>query len=83
MNLGIGIYWKPRTARRSRVLQSAGSVLLLAAPAVLIAAFFLEPPRVPERMITTAGVMLLLLGTMGHAAGTGGGTHSERSESCV
>ena len=42
------------------------------APAVLFAAFIVEPPRAtPDRYLTTAGMLLLLLGTLCHLPGRG------------
>jgi uncharacterized RDD family membrane protein YckC len=53
----------PSEAPGRRVAQLIGSVLLLAAPLVLIWAFSVEPARgVPSRPITLAGVILCLGG---------------------
>lgn len=47
----------------------AGSGLALAAPWVLVAAFFVEPPRASEdRVMTAIGVFLLALGILACAA---------------
>jgi hypothetical protein len=65
INLAVGIY-RPgtQTGWRGKVTL-AGSALLLAAPFVLLAAFFFEAPRgTPERALTFFGVLMLLLGVL-------------------
>lgn len=65
INLAVGIYctgslpgWRGRVAQ-------VGSVLLLAAPFLLLYAFFFEAPRgTPERAVTLLGVFLLLVGVL-------------------
>jgi hypothetical protein len=68
LHLCLGVYWHTAAAARRQALQLAGSVLLLLAATITIAAFFLEAKTGAERpalqvsMITTvAGVGLHLL----------------------
>jgi uncharacterized membrane protein SirB2 len=70
LNIAIGTYMRLSTEKRKRIAQVFGSICLLAAPAVLIAAFFYEPVRETlERRITQFGVILLLVGTLSHMLG--------------
>ncbi len=63
INVGLGIYFEAHPAGWRRTLQRIGSALLLAAPVILLAAFFLEPPQaVPERPLTSAGLFASLIG---------------------
>jgi heme A synthase len=72
LNGAIGIYLVPKEAGWRRAAQRFGSLLLLAAPAVLLAAFFLEPARgIPQRPLTTLGMVLSLGGIVLHALGRG------------
>jgi hypothetical protein len=69
-----GIHFLAREGGWQRSAQRFGSALLLVAPAVLVAAFFLEPPRGgAERPLTTLGMVLLLGGTVMHALARGRG----------
>jgi uncharacterized membrane protein YwaF len=65
INLAVGIY-RPGTRPGWRgIVALAGSALMLAAPLVLLAAFFFEAPRgTPERALTLLGVFLLLAGVL-------------------
>ena len=64
----------PKEAGWRRAAQRLGSLLLLAAPVVLVAAFFIEPARgAPERPLTTLGMVLLLGGIVMHALARGRG----------
>ena len=72
INLCLGIYLSGRTPGWRRTLQSVGSVLVLLAPALLLAGFFYEPVRGPNHTMiaplgifaTTAGVLLHLFSGM-------------------
>lgn len=71
-HLVLGRYLVLATARWRRVVQRASSVLLCLSPAVLLAAFALEPPHPdPERPLTGLGVQLLFAGTLGHLVAAG------------
>jgi hypothetical protein len=65
INIGVGIY---RTGTRPGwrgIAGLAGSALMLAAPFVLLYAFFFEAPRgTPERAATLIGVSMLLIGVL-------------------
>jgi hypothetical protein len=71
LNWQIGIHLRPADGARWQLgALRLGSALLLAAPIVLLAAFLLEPPRgVPQRPLTTLGMVLSLGGTVLHAFG--------------
>jgi hypothetical protein len=72
INWGVGIYIVAKEAGWRRAAQRFGSMLLLAAPAVLVVAFFTEPARaLPERPLTTLAMVLLLGGTVLHALARG------------
>ena len=67
-NFLMGMHLSAGLGRWRSQVQRLGSLLLLLAPAVFIAAFFLEPPRAsPERPITTSGMLLMLVGAALHA----------------
>jgi hypothetical protein len=72
LNWGVGIYFVGKEAGWRRGAQRFGSLLLLAAPAVLLAAFATEPARgLPDRPLTLLGMVLVLGGTVLHALGAG------------
>ena len=72
LNWGVGIHFVAKEAGWRRGAQRLGSALLLAAPALLVAAFFIEPAQGrPERTLTLLGMVLLLGGTVLHALGAG------------
>ena len=63
VNIALGCYWPGARAGWRGKLASAGGWLLLTAPLVLLAAFFVEPPRASaERGLTFLGVLLTLIG---------------------
>ena len=65
INIALGIYRTNARAGWRGMLASTGSALLLAAPFVLLFAFFFEAPRgTPERIVTTLGILMLLLGVL-------------------
>lgn len=67
INLGIGIYFSYRTERWRKGLQVAGSLLILAAPFLLIGAFFHEPAlKGLERTLTLPAVIALSVGALCH-----------------
>ena len=69
LNIGIGTYFFPQAQRWRRVLQRLGSILILPATPLVIAAFFYEPPRGSmQRPVTLLAVILLLAGTLSHLA---------------
>lgn len=67
INIGIGTYFSYRKERWRRVLQLTGSVLVLIAPFLLLAAFFYEPllPNL-QRTFTLPAIEFLLAGTLLH-----------------
>jgi hypothetical protein len=65
VNVALGCYWSGARAGWRGKLALGGSWLLLLAPAVLLYAFFAEPPRgSPERGFTFIGVLLTLVGVV-------------------
>jgi hypothetical protein len=68
VNIALGAYFVGREAGWRRTLQLAGSVLVVVAPALMLAAFFTEPGG-PElkRHFTLPAVQLLAAGTILHA----------------
>jgi hypothetical protein len=66
----LGLYLGASTPGWRLALQRLSSALLLAAPAVLLAAFFVEPPHgSPDRPLTLLGLALMLGGTAMQALG--------------
>jgi hypothetical protein len=67
INISTGTYLVLYSNNRVRNLQIIGSVLLLFAPILLIAAFFYEPPKArPDRYITGLGIVFILIGIICH-----------------
>jgi hypothetical protein len=65
VNLAIGMYRGATRPGWRGALGVTGSALVLAAPLILLYAFFVEPPRgVPERPATLIGAIGLLLGVL-------------------
>jgi len=65
VNLAIGMYRGSTRPGWRGVLGVTGSALVLAAPLILLYAFFAEPPRgVSERPATLIGAFVLLLGVL-------------------
>jgi hypothetical protein len=72
LNWGVGLYLVGKEPGWRRGAQRVGSLLLLAAPVVLVAAFFTEPARgSPDRPLTLLAMVLLLGGTVIHALARG------------
>ncbi|MDT7809029.1 MAG: hypothetical protein QOJ70_2842 [Acidobacteriota bacterium] len=68
VNLGVGSYFSYRERGWRRTLQVFGSVLIVVAPALMLAAFFTEPglPGL-KRHFTLPAVIILSVGTLLHA----------------
>ena len=70
LNIAVGTYLALGPGGWRRNLQLAGSLLYLAAPVLLLVAFFYEPPQArPERYLTVIGVIVLLVATVCHMVG--------------
>ncbi|HYO63423.1 MAG TPA: hypothetical protein VER08_07180 [Pyrinomonadaceae bacterium] len=70
LNLGLGAYFTPRRAAWRRGMQYAGSALVAASSALLVAAFFYEP-RWPAfyTPLSRLGLYTVLAGTLFHVFG--------------
>ena len=67
VNLGIGIYFTYRTPRWRKILQLAGSALIILAPLLIAAAFFYEPTlKGLKRPFTLPGIVALFAGVFLH-----------------
>ncbi len=67
VNICIGTYFNYRKERWRRTLQLLGSLMLLVAPFLLLAAFFYEPPLPHlQRTFTLPAIKSLLAGTLLH-----------------
>jgi hypothetical protein len=68
VNLGVGAYFVRRAGGWRKTLQTAGSILILLAPALMLAAFFAES-GVPglHRHFTLPAIIILSVGTLCHA----------------
>jgi len=65
INLAVGIYRRDTRPGWRGGVALTGSALVLAAPLVLIYAFFAEPPHgVPERPVTLIGAAMLAAGVL-------------------
>ena len=70
LNIAIGTYMITARETRKKGVQIFGSVCLLAAPVILIWAFFHEPVLESlDRSLTQLGMILLLVGTLSHLLG--------------
>jgi predicted permease len=78
LNICIGAYFSYHKNRWRKIVQLAGSSLVLAAPFLLVAAFFYEPALANlQRPFTKPAIIALLTGTLLHLlSGIG---HSEAS----
>ncbi|HEX8351876.1 MAG TPA: hypothetical protein VF611_03060 [Pyrinomonadaceae bacterium] len=81
VNLGVGSYFVRRGRGWRGALQLLGSALVLAAPALLLAAFFAEPGEPGlKRHFTLPAVVILSAGTLLHALsglGSGAGVRTD------
>ena len=67
LNLSFGLYLTCRAHGWRRRLQTIGSILVILSPILLLAGFFYEPTRGPDRtMIAPFGIFALALGTLFH-----------------
>ena len=67
INIAIGLNLPHQPLSWKRKLQTAGSLLLMTAPVLLIWAFFTEPTRgTVDRPLTHLGIVLTLLGIIAH-----------------
>ena len=68
VNVGLGAYFRAREGGWRRRSQLVGSALVIAAPALMLAAFFAEPgaPGL-KRHFTLPAVVILAAGTLLHA----------------
>lgn len=70
INLMLGLYLHPLPEGWRRVVQTAGSALLLGAPVPLLAAFVVEPHTrfLEHTLYSSAGLYALFGGAMAHLA---------------
>lgn len=68
VNLGVGAYFVRRAGGWRKALQTVGSILILVAPLLMLAAFFSES-SVPglRRHFTLPAIIILSVGTLCHA----------------
>jgi hypothetical protein len=67
LNLLLGCYLQPLDAPRPRLMQRAGSVLILASPLLLVVSFFMEAEHANlERPVAATGLYLVALGVALH-----------------
>jgi len=76
VNLMLGLYWRRCPGGLRSAVQSCGSVLLMAAPVLLVAAFAVEPDRGfrEETPWSQTGLYALFGGSMAHLAASGRST---------
>lgn len=80
VNIVLGIYLHVQPHGRKRFLQFIGSALILAAPILLVVAFFFEAPLgTPERYMTSIGIFTLFVGVICHVPGIRSSGESDRS----
>lgn len=70
VNLVLGIYLQRHAPGWRKVVQTAGSALLIASPVLLVLAFIIEPQFGfhGEMLWSHAGLYTLFLGSVGHLA---------------
>lgn len=70
INVALGVHLTPVAPGWRSAVSKAGSLLALAAPAVLCLAFFIEAPKPsPERVVTLLGIWALAVGIALHVIG--------------
>jgi hypothetical protein len=68
VNVAVGTYFVRRAGGWRKALQTFGSFLILAAPLLLLAAFFTEPGQPGlRRQFTLPAIVILAVGTLLHA----------------
>src|SRR5437763_9111992 len=68
VNVAVGTYFVRRAGAWRKSLQTFGSILVLAAPMLLLAAFFTEPGQPGlRRNFTLPAIIILAVGTLLHA----------------
>ena len=68
LNLILGIYFVPQSHGWRRTIQIVGTILIVLSPGLLLAGFFSEPHRSPDKTILAAlGIFSIALGTSMHA----------------
>ena len=78
INLGIGVYFVYRRDRWRKTLQLAGSTLIIAAPLIMLGAFFYEPAvKGLQRPFTLPAIVALFIGVFFHLFS---GVRERRSE---
>ena len=78
VNVGVGAYFQTRAGRWQRALQLTGSILIIAGPLLLLAAFFYEP-ALPgmQRTFTLPALITLLAGALLHLISGAGKASTE------
>jgi hypothetical protein len=65
LNLALGLPPASRVEGGRRLIQAAASGLVLVSPAVLLGAFFIDPPEPDSgRMLTRVGVVMAIVGVV-------------------
>jgi hypothetical protein len=72
LHLCLGAYWRASQNARRQKLQLAGSLALLVATVIAIAAFFFEPKVGEERPVLLAAMVAAVVGTGLHLLGVRG-----------
>ncbi len=67
LNVSLGTYMKVSQIRWCAYLQLVGSLMILTAPVMVVAAFFFENKESLERPLTLMSIILALIGTVLHA----------------
>ena len=68
LNLILGIYFVPQSRGWRKIIQIAGTILILLSPALLLAGFFSDPQRRSDQTWVAAfGIFSIALGSLFHA----------------